>query len=52
MDNMSGANWVALGTLGSGVEQFNSPAAVAVDATGHIYVADYLNNRIVRFLMP
>ena len=36
-------------TLGSGDGQFNYPRAIAVNGTGHIYVADSNNNRIQIF---
>jgi sugar lactone lactonase YvrE len=29
-----------------GLAQFNSPVGIAVDASGHVYVADQMNNRI------
>lgn len=38
----------AFGTGGAGVNQFNLPADVDVDVNGHIYIADRLNDRIVR----
>jgi len=34
---------------GSGLNQLNSPAAVRVDASGNVYVADSANNRILIF---
>jgi tripartite motif-containing protein 71 len=37
------AQW---GTLGSGPDQFNGPAGIAVDQQGDIYVADTANHRI------
>ena len=37
------------GVLGSGPGQFNSPAGVAVDHAGFVYVADTNNNRIEKF---
>ena len=37
------------GSEGSGPGQFYYPAGVAVDATGHIYVADTDNDRIQVF---
>jgi sugar lactone lactonase YvrE len=52
MDDMSGGSWTMLGGSGhsghSGINQFNHPACVSVDAGGHIYIADMVNNRIVR----
>jgi len=52
MDDMAGANWTVLGTSGhsghDGINQFNHPSGVMVDAGGHIYIADMVNNRIVR----
>lgn len=42
--------WEELGSLGSGISQFNSPKGIFYDSVGkYIYVADSLNNRIVRF---
>ena len=40
--------WQTVGTPGSGSNQFNHPTGAAVDASGHIYITDYGNNRIVR----
>ncbi len=40
--------WQTTGAIGSGVNQFTYPAGVAVDAQGHVYVADQGNSRIVR----
>ncbi|WP_040911394.1 NHL repeat-containing protein [Leptospira broomii] len=37
------------GTFGTGLNQFNNPQAVAVDSAGGIWVADYLNHRILHF---
>ena len=53
MDDMSGTNWTLLGGIGhsdhgSGTNQFSYPAGVALDASGHIYIADSGNCRIVR----
>ena len=53
MDDMSGTNWTLLGGIGhsdhgSGTNQFSYPAGVALDASGHIYIADSGNYRIVR----
>jgi streptogramin lyase len=56
MNDMTGAGWTTIGTQGAGVKQFNTPAGlcVALDHPSippkrHIYVADRLNHRIVRF---
>ena len=43
-----GSNWVSLGNLGSGVNQFSGPWGVALDSGGKIYVSDSGNCRIVR----
>jgi len=51
MDDMTGANWTALGGPGSGVSQFNRPWGVALDPSGHVYVADDGNCRIARFVL-
>lgn len=37
------------GSLGGGVGQFNTPAGVAVDEAGSVYVADTLNHRVQVF---
>jgi streptogramin lyase len=37
------------GISGSGNGQFDSPAGVAVDASGNVYVADRINDRIQKF---
>lgn len=37
------------GSLGSAPGQFDSPIGIAVDATGSVYVADHMNNRIEKF---
>ena len=39
--------WVkAVGTHGSGPDQFNTPHGIATDAQGNVYVADRGNSRI------
>ncbi|EQA38282.1 NHL repeat protein [Leptospira inadai serovar Lyme str. 10] len=43
------ADIVLGGTSGTGLNQFNNPQAVAVDSAGGIWVADYLNHRILHF---
>ena len=48
IDDMTGAGWTTLGTKGSGVNQFDTPIGIFVDATGRIYVTDTVNSRIVR----
>jgi RHS repeat-associated protein len=37
------------GTKGSGAGQFTSPAGIAIDAHGNVWVADYANNRIDKY---
>lgn len=39
----------AWGTYGSGDGQFHSPAGVAVDGDGHVYVTDSYNDRVQKF---
>ncbi len=48
MDDMTGAGWTALGTIGTGTNQCQSPVGVFVNTAGKIYVADQFNARIVR----
>jgi DNA-binding beta-propeller fold protein YncE len=48
VNDMTGAGWTALGSPGTGVNQFANPFSVFVDSAGRIYVADSNNNRIVR----
>ncbi len=48
IDDMTGKNWVSFGTVGKGVNQFNTPNHLAVGPDGKIYIADSLNDRIVR----
>src|SRR5215471_3696206 len=40
MDDMTGAGWVALGSLGPGANQLHEPTGIAVDPSGRIVVAD------------
>jgi hypothetical protein len=49
MDDMSGTNLTALGSLGNGAGQFINPYALLVDPSGTLYVADTHNGRIARF---
>jgi hypothetical protein len=48
------SQWVLQAVYGSGPGsgtaplQFNSPQQVAVDSTGNVYVADHINNRVVK----
>ncbi len=37
------------GSLGTGNGEFNEPGAIALDATGHIYVSDTRNHRVQVF---
>ena len=39
------------GTQGSGDGQFNTPYGIAIDSSGDVYVADYLNNRVQKFIV-
>ncbi len=43
-----GASWVRFGTHGSGVGQFDRPAATAFLGSGHLLVLDAGNGRLVR----
>jgi ribosomal protein S11 len=58
MDDMTGKNWVAFGSHGSGVGQFDGPYGLdwgittnktSEDFTFFIYVSDQNNHRIARF---
>jgi len=40
------------GSVGSGDGEFSTPYGVAVDASGNVYVADTLNDRIQKFSPP
>jgi tripartite motif-containing protein 71 len=48
-DGTVGANWVVLGSSGTGNGQFNNPHSIAFDSARNMYVADALNNRIQKF---
>ncbi len=48
INDMTGAGWIAFGSFGSGINQFNDPTNARVDTAGKIYVADRANNRVVR----
>jgi sugar lactone lactonase YvrE len=52
IDDMSGVNWTAFGGRDSAdhsaVRPFQDPAAVAVDADGHLLIADRGNSRVLR----
>ncbi len=51
MDDMAGTGWTTLGdplTPDSGTGHFNSPRGIFKDTSGHIYVADTDNSRIVQ----
>ena len=41
-------NIYALGTRGSGVNQFHFPLGICADAYNNVYVADYMNGRYVK----
>ncbi|MEH1839894.1 MAG: SBBP repeat-containing protein [Nostoc sp.] len=43
------SSFTSFGTEGIGNGQFRYPNGVAVDPSGNIYVADTINDRIVRF---
>jgi len=50
MDKIDGTGWLTLGgpASGTGTNQFDTPAGIAVNSAGHIEVADKGNNRIVQ----
>ena len=39
------------GSFGAGPGQFNRPWSVAIDAAGYVFVTDFYNNRVQKFLM-
>ncbi len=41
-----------LGSEGPDPEQFGAPAGLAVDASGALYVTDYVNHRVQKFAYP
>lgn len=45
----SGVTIAGTGTAGSGADQLNSPAGIALDPNGNLYVSDRVNNRIQKF---
>ena len=47
MDDMTGDNWITLGTRGGSANQFRGPYDIAVDGAGKIYVTDSTNCRVV-----
>lgn len=52
MSDMAGTGWTTFGTLTGTTNEFDSPESIAADSKGWIYVADYGNNRIARFVWP
>lgn len=48
IDDMTGKNWTAFGSIGTGTNQFTGPTKVIVDQANHLYIADFGNRRIVR----
>ena len=40
------------GKTGAGRGDFNRPIGIATDAQGAVYVADTMNNRIQKFVLP
>lgn len=47
MDDMTGANWIAFGSNGTGTNHFRLPWGIFVDAAGKIYVTNSTNCRVV-----
>lgn len=48
IDDLTGKNWVSLGTYGKGINQFRNPNHLTVGPDGKLYVVDSVNDRIVR----
>src|SRR5262249_53089882 len=48
INDINTPTWTALGTLGSGTNQFNRPSSVFLDTGNHLLITDMNNNRIVR----
>lgn len=48
-DTASSEPLSAIGSAGTGADQFQRPAFPALDAIGNLYVSDRLNNRITKF---
>jgi len=48
IDDMTGAGWTSLGTVGTGVGNLDNPKAISLDSQGRIYIVDSNNYRIVR----
>ena len=51
IEDFTGKGWVAFGSKGTGVNQFNFTAqfpSPSVDSKGRVYIPDVLNSRIVR----
>ena len=44
-----GGDGIIGGERGAGIDQFDGPYAVAVDAAGNLYVADFVNDRIKHY---
>lgn len=45
------ANFISASTAVA-VNRLNSPRAIAIDSTGNVWVADYSNNRVLRYNAP
>ena len=48
IDDLTGKNWVSLGTYGKGVNQFRNPNHLTLGPDGKLYIVDSVNDRIVR----